>query len=205
MTCNNTIEINVFNDYNIDASTFREFRNVILETDSLVTGSYALAAYLKQEGINVNYEPSDIDIFISANCEKKYIQLLTFIRSLGFENNNKHDDYTVHTDYYDSYCLSIESIDNVVSFSNNNGKIIQIIVVKSDNIKEYIKTNFDLSICITWWDPESNTFQTMMPKITKKCEMCIMRYNIPFSKLSERVEKYKNRGFKIVDNPCIKM
>jgi hypothetical protein len=35
--------------------------------------------------------------------------------------------------------------------------------------------------------------------MTKKYEMCIMRYNIPFSKLSKRVEKYKSRGFKIVD------
>jgi hypothetical protein len=194
-----------FTTYKIDSSTLQEFRNTIIQTGAIVSGSFALANYLKQEGLEVLFDPSDMDIFISDSCEKKYIQLLDFLRSFGFENTNKHTDYTDYV--YGTYCKSLyekrvlESIDRVVTFSNSDNKMIQIIVVKCDNMDEYIKTNFDLSVCITWWDAVSNTFETMMPEMTKKYEMCIMRYNIPFSKLSKRVEKYKSRGFKLMNKP----
>ena len=199
-----------FASYNIDASTLQGFRNTILQTGAIVTGSFALANYLKQEGMNLLFEPSDMDIFISESCEKKYVQLLDFLRTFGFENTNKHNDYTDdpadyvygHA-YYGTYCKSLESIDRVVTFANSDKKLIQIIVVKSDDMKEYIKTNFDLSVCITWWDAETNTFQTMMPEVTKRYEMCVMRYNIPFLKLNARIEKYRTRGFKVVDKPQI--
>jgi len=194
-----------FAAYNIDASTLKGFRDTILQTGAIVGGSFALANYLKQEGMNVLFEPSDMDIFISESCEKKYVQLLDFLRSFGFENTNKHNDYADdpadyvygHT-YYGTYCKSLESIDRVVTFGNNDKKLIQIIVVKTDDMLEYIKTTFDLSVCITWWDAETNTFQTMMPKVTKRYEMCVMRYNIPFLKLNARIEKYRTRGFKVV-------
>jgi len=199
-----------FSDYNIDASTLQGFRNTILQTDAIVTGSFALANYLKQEGLNLLFEPSDMDIFISESSEKKYVQLLDFLRTFGFENTNKHNDYTDdHVDYvyghtyYGTYCKSLESIDRVVTFSNNDKKLIQIIVVKSDDMLQYIKTNFDLSVCITWWDVEQNTFQTMMPEVTKRYEMCVMRYDIPFLKLNARIEKYRTRGFKVVTKPQI--
>jgi hypothetical protein len=178
--------------YNIN---FYEFKKVIIEVDALITGSFALAGFLQQEGIDIGYEPNDIDIFVS---QLELYKLFSFIETCGYKKFEQNvDDYSSF-DESDNYCC-VHGIDHIVSFRDENDKKIQVIVVKSDNMKEYINKNFDLSVCISWLNANNDTFETLVPELTKKKEMYV---NTPLTKkLLTRIEKYEQRGFTIVNRP----
>ena len=54
-------------------------------------------------------------------------------------------------------------------------------------------------MCISWWNVKKDTFETLVPELTKKKEMYM---NTPLTKkLLTRIEKYKQRGFTIVNKP----
>ena len=178
--------------YNIN---FYEFKKVLIEVGALVTGSFALAGFLQQEGIDAGYEPSDMDIFVS---QFELNKLFSFIETYGYKKFEQNIDEYESFNEVDNYCC-VHGIDHIVSFRDENDKKIQIIVVKSDNIKEYVSKNFDLSGCISWWNVKKDTFETLVPELTKKKEMYV---NTPLTKkLLTRIEKYKQRGFTIVNKP----
>jgi hypothetical protein len=196
--------------YNIDYSTFK---NIISETGAIVAGSFALAGYLKQEGIEAGYEPGDMDIFIYGgqfcnSChtyhedrnDDNIIKLISFIESNGYKDCRKVDSFGIipkDEDYYNS----ISKIVNVASYINNSGKEIQIIAIGVKDIIHHIKTDFDLTCCVSWYDASTNTFQTLKPLLTKNKQMSIIR-DIPDDKTLARIEKYKLRGFIVVEKPC---
>ena len=178
--------------YNIN---FNEFKKIITKVGALITGSFALAGFLQQEGIDIGYEPNDMDIFVSP---LELDKLFSFIETYGYKKFEQNVDDYVSFNKVDNYCC-VHGIDHIVSFRNDNNKKIQVIVVKSDNIKEYINKNFDLSVCISWWNVDNDTFDTLVPELTKKKEMYV---NTPLTKkLLTRIEKYKQRGFTIVNKP----
>ena len=55
---------------------------------------------------------------------------------------------------------------------------------------------------MSWWNPESNAFDTLWPEETLRKEM----YYYPSREINgreiERIEKYKERGFRLIERPC---
>lgn len=183
---------------------FLHFQRTIKSINSLVAGSSALAAYLEQEGIDPGFKPNDIDIFVSG---KDFIgrnitnELDSFLRVYGFTENNKFDTLDIPTERYYS---SLKKIQKVTSFTNKDGKEIQVIIVNVHNLIGFIFKDFDLSACISWWNAYNNTFITMDPDTTKRKEMYLMRVAATDelqAKNKVRAGKYIARGFKLIDKP----
>ena len=169
-----------------------------LDSNTIIAGSFALASYFAQEGIEVDFEPNDIDIFVST--EKvggvdNFIEQLTIFMSMY--------NYIAHEDGWDGgdYDVGTE-IKRVISFKNStiNTKI-QLIVIDTLNLSLYINTFFDLSVCATWWNSATNRFETLDPEYTKRKEMYILdSYEEPGRR--RRILKYTDRGFRIIRKPC---
>jgi hypothetical protein len=194
------------------------FHLTINSLDGLVAGSSALAAYLTQEGIDPGFKPNDLDIFVPGHLEhvrdtrgqivagqfviKSLQTMKNFLSVYGFTENDKFGSID---ELNDSYYSSLKNIQKVTSFTNKDGKEIQIIVISSYNIIDHISKDFDLSACISWWDANSNTFKTMDPVTTKRKEMYMMRVadtDELHAKNKARAEKYIARGFKLIERPC---
>ncbi len=170
-----------------------------LDSNTIIAGSFALASYFAQEGLEVDFEPNDIDIFVST--EKvggvdNFIEQMTSFMSMY--------NYIAHEDGWDggNYDVGIE-IKRVISFKNCViNKKIQIVVVDTLNLTLYIKTFFDLSVCATWWDSTISRFETLDPEYTKRKEMYMLDSYEELGR-RRRVLKYTDRGFRIIRKPCI--
>lgn len=198
--------------YGIDCKAFQVALNI---SRGIVAGSAALAGYLQQEGINPGFQPTDLDIFIPGRFEhlrdsrgrivtgqyiiKSLKYMKEFLESYGFNENNKFGFQN------QMYYSSLNAIQNVTSFTNKDGKEIQIIVVDSYNIVEHITKDFDLSMCVSWYDPRYDCFRTLDPNTTKRKEM-YLNHSLKTGELhvknKSRIEKYIARGFKLIDPPC---
>lgn len=179
---------------------FHDFQKLLKRIDGVVTGSAALAMYLKQEEIDSGFVPNDIDIFVQERGDYSVCSELTqFLRKYGFKKSDKFDVEEGGRSYYPE----LNDILTVDSYMNEAGKEIQIICLNTmaERIEDYICTQFDLSICATWWDSEQ--FHTLNPSLTKRKMM--YRIDKPLvllidSKLDVRIEKYLLRGFTLVDD-----
>jgi hypothetical protein len=195
--------------YDID---FKQFQEVIINTESLVTGSAALALYFKQEGVEYNFVPSDIDIYVKGHDNKD--AMVTFLQSTGYIRGPKFndlDDITLPVSDYGN----MAGIACILSYINRNtGKEIQLIVIENEtDIHGFIKYQFDLSCCVTWWNAEMNQFFTIDKEHTlkKKLYFNIIYLEMKYEDqcLDERVlarfHKYIERGFTYVKAPLYPM
>lgn len=187
--------------------SFSEFQRTLRALNGTVAGSAALAAYLKQEGIDPGFEPNDLDIFIPGdaawprtNRSNSYNTMSTFLASYGYYRNDKFGVID-NNGYYGS----INRIQKVTSFTNTDGKEIQVIVIDTRKIIDYINYNFDLSGCMTWYCTVTDCFKTRDPELTRRKQIYITHINPTEkerAKTAVRVEKYISRGFKIIPKPC---
>jgi hypothetical protein len=201
--------------YGID---FEAFHKTMKSVDGIVAGSSALAAYLKQEGIDPGFVPNDLDIFIEGwielardmngweivgkNMIRSLDKMKNFLAKYGFSENDKFGTLVNPTEGYYS---SLKKILKVTSFTNKDNKEIQVIVISSPKLIQHISDDFDLSACISWWDAFTNVFRTLDPDTTKRKEMYVVRpadtaEQIEKTKL--RTAKYEARGFKLIEKPC---
>ena len=169
-----------------------------LDSNTIIAGSFALASYFSQEGIDYDFEPNDIDIFVSTEKSggvDNLIEQMTSFMSLY--------NYIAHEDGWEGgdYDRGIE-IKRVISFKNRAiNKKIQIIIVDTLNLTMYIKTYFDLSVCATWWNSTTTRFDTLDSEHTKRKEMYIL--DSWDAVQPRRIQKYTDRGFRIIRKPCI--
>ena len=193
---------------------FSEFQRTLRDLNGTVAGSAALAAYLKQEGIDPGFEPNDLDIFISGHWTsyynvrqqlkyriKPYDTISGFLASYGYSPTAKFGNNNDADVYYGS----LNRIQKVTSFQNADGKEIQVIVIDHRKIIDYIKYDFDLSGCITWYCTVTDRFRTLKPELTKRKLMYVTHINHrekDQAKTTLRIEKYTTRGFKIIPKPC---
>ncbi len=201
--------------YGID---FESFHKTMKSLDGIVAGSSALAAYLKQEGIDPGFVPNDLDIFIEGwielardrngweivgkNMIRSLDKMRNFLAPYGFTENDKFGTLDAPTE---GYYASLKKILKVTSFTNKDNKEIQVIVIGSPKLLAHITQDFDLSACISWWDAFTNVFRTLDPVATKRKEMYFVRENEASEieeKTKKRVEKYIARGFKLIEKPC---
>jgi hypothetical protein len=86
-------------------------------------------------------------------------------------------------------------IKHILSFVNRTGKEVQLIVVNQSDLLTYITYYFDLSVCVSWWDAQTNTMETMYPETTIKKIMHIHPSLKQGEREEARIQKYKERGF----------
>ena len=187
---------------------FDGFRDLIQGTNSLIAGSAPLALYLKQEGVDPGFEPTDLDIWVEetpdtwfsngrinslANSTKFTIFLVKhgYNLTMKFENgfNENYDD-------------GLTSIKHIFSFVNRNQKEIQVIMVRESNLLEYIQMHFDLTACISWWNTIENRFCNSFPHLTLAKDIHILPSFTKGERTSVRVDKYKARGFTVHEPAC---
>ena len=169
-----------------------------LDSNTIIAGSFALASYFEQEGVEVDFEPNDIDIFVSTEklggVDNFIEEMTAFMSKYNYTTREEGwhgGDYDIGTE-----------IKRVVSFKNRAiNKKIQIIVVETLNLTEYIKTFFDLSVCATWWNSKEYRFETLDPEHTLRKEMYTLDLWIDIVKDS-RIQKYTDRGFTSIRKPC---
>ena len=201
---------------------FQDFCDTFRRMNYLVAGSSALAEYLKQEGVDPGFTPNDIDIFLRGRyeyprnrrfgsnqgkwSESALTIIKTFLAKYGF-----HEPDGYQEPEQQAYYQSVRNIKRVKSFKNADNKVIQIIVIKLIPyrcLEQYICEKFDLSICATWYDMETNTFKTLNPGYTKRkaCYYLLGPEEIT-EKYRMREQKYVRRGFEMVEPgsywPCM--
>jgi hypothetical protein len=186
--------------YSLDVARFHA---LLHGSAGIVSGSAALALYLEQEGVVPGYEPGDLDIWFpsghwGSDLDTDWKQeWIAFLRTSNYQVVR---DWTEQEAYMEQMTL----LQQVVTLQREDKKI-QLIVVDTDDLKEYIVKRFDLSICMTWWCPESGTFETFHPVLTRQKKMFIRRKggisqgNVV--REMERIQKYRERGFEVVEEP----
>jgi len=171
---------------------FTGFKLHLLSTHALVVGPTALAGYLTQETCDPSFVLSDMDIFIPC----------------GLWSYDKSDlmniaDFLMKAEFIVKYQISNnESLAKYVSTViclTKGDKEINLIAVKCSDVIELITQEFDLSVCISWWDSKTERFNTLNPRLTKRKEMYKL-HNILDS--DDIVQRYICRGFKLVEPPC---
>jgi len=179
--------------------------SILYITDGYIAGSSVLYAYLTNIGLNPEWKPNDIDIWVKVknNSTKSYVILFeTLLKTQGYERVSKREeDYNKENEGDYSYKMDssrFKEIKEVLTFINKeNDKKIQVILHKYDTVIDNLKS-FDLSICALAWNPEINII-TIYENNLKNIELkkgFLQLENID-SRIKRRIEKYKLRGFKI--------
>ena len=187
---------------------FEPFRTLVTETNALVSGSTALALYLKQEDIDPGFEPDDLDIWVEETHDtwhasghvNQFANSTTFTLFLvkhGYDLTTKFDS-TINEHYY----RTMAHIKHIFHFINRHGKKVQLICVRDAHLVQYIQYHFDITACISWWNSIDNVFRNAFPGLTQKKEFQILRGFEKDERTLKRVEKYKARGFTIREPPC---
>jgi len=164
---------------------FYQFQKACIEYNAVVAGSSALYSYLKQENIDPGFEPNDIDIFLPSRMYRndrpgRPLSIPSDEFSYTLLTNGFVENIRINSgDYYDN----INSIASVITYTNSSGKNIQIISINYNGpLTSYISEQFDISVCISWWNASINKFETLCPALTLRKEMYITR-NDAMSKL----------------------
>lgn len=177
-------------DYIIEYGiTKNELCNHLAHHNSIIAGSFALATFLKTNGIDPGYEPNDIDIWIPSGVHGWNWNFERFFRDKGFKKSNKFDRQN-------TYNHGRGKIRNITPLFKN-GKEIQLIYIEGNDPIDHIQKTFDLTCCITWIDNVSKEAKNIDPETTLKKETKLILRN---DKTCSRVIKYKRRGFKLINN-----
>jgi len=172
---------------------YAPFRDLLLSTKAMVAGSSALALYLKQEGVEVGFQPNDMDIFVGGSADP--LEVIAFLEEHGYKQPLGG--------LPDCAFYAISHILDIVWLENAAHHNIQVIHVDTDSLLEYIAEQFDLSCCITWWDAERNVFETLYPNDTLRMDMFISNrdtfeeYCADTLRNTFRIHKYFSRGFRL--------
>jgi len=169
------------------------FRELMCTTNSLVAGSAALSLYLQQEGL-AGFEEGDLDVWVQAPL----CGALQSVRS-RFLHFLLQNQYTLVR----SYATEYNSVCEILSFERD-GKKVQVILVNESDLIGYVRDNFDLSVCMTWWDAQADRFETLWPD-TLRFEMHVKSEDASEAVIIRqvgRIQKYEARGFRLVEHPC---
>jgi hypothetical protein len=177
---------------------FQEFHTLMLRYDALLAGSSALWVYLKENDIEPTFQPGDIDLWL--NAETPSLPFKAFFESQGFtEIDQLKNLCEVQRDYDHKH------IQYISTYTNPAGKKVQLIsvdLVEHHRLHLYIQSVFDLSCCISWWNPLHNIVETWFPDTTLFMQMFVTDPIVRNpNKLQERIAKYQSRGFTLCEIP----
>lgn len=188
--------------------SFSYLQEAMIRTESMIAGSAALYVYLKNKGVDPEYEPNDIDIWIedrfyTALNQGKYVHrpnislILQVLFDSGFSTYKTSKTPVNQDDPHDDYSTELNGIKTIYYLQNKDKKEVQIIHTKQMKFVEYMSKAFDLSVCATWWDPKENEVYTLQPYFT---ERKIMYHLNPERASEKRTAKYTARGFMIQES-----
>ena len=188
---------------------YEGFRSLMTSTNSLVAGSAALALYLQQNGVDPGFVPGDMDIWAEdtrdmidshgvfrQRCHN--LQFTLFLVRNGYNVSAKFEEKQGEYE-------PLHQIRHVLSFVNREGKQIQLILLQQKELRTYIKSYFDLSPCVTWWNAAEDTFETEFPRTTLAKQMHLHPAIEAGEREVARIEKYEARGFTLTEFPCAAM
>jgi hypothetical protein len=181
---------------------FQEFRALLERTRGVVAGSAPLALFLAQEGIEPGFSPSDLDIWVHDN-ETSYVSTGIYNNLHLYTELLRDNGFVVERQFEPQ-----EDYDNLhhitrILFFHKGDKTVQVIFLDVSKLYRYILEHFDLSACMTWWNAKTDRFETMWPLETPRKEM----YHYPLgprARESARIDKYKARGFTLLE-PCVEL
>ncbi len=188
------------------------FRELMCTTNSLVAGSAALSLYLQQEGL-AGFEEGDLDVWVdtrsvstpivapAAPMQSGAMQSVASAASVrsSFLHFLLQNQYALVR----SYATEYNSVCEILSFERD-GKKVQVILVNESDLIGYVRDNFDLSVCMTWWDAQADRFETLWPE-TLRFEMHVESEDASEAVIIRqvgRIQKYEARGFRLVEHPC---
>ena len=180
--------------YLLNKNTFLE---LLQKETILLSGSSALACYLKQEGIEPGFEPNDLDVWISSTDREMEEKLVTFLQDSGYRMTHCHVEN-------DQYVERLNGIQQVMTLELDSKKIQVIRLSSPRSLVNYVVNHFDFSVCMTWWNFEIMQFETVYSALTLQKKMFVRRSflsQIHSARLKERLQKYISRGFTVVDEP----
>lgn len=187
---------------------FTDFHALLRDSRYLVAGSSALANYLLQEGQEPGFVPNDMDLWVegpvgvehatdrSYLCHPPVATMTQFLLRSGYQVQEKNN-------IDESYHESLNRIQRVFYFQHpEHNTHIQLILVRSQNLLHYIYQHFDLTICMSWYNAEQDTFQTVFPEDAINRLIMVMR-NEELPRTQDRIRKYTERGFTQEEDPPI--
>jgi hypothetical protein len=178
------------------------FKDLLKTTNSLFTGSAALALYLQQEDIEPAFIPNNLNLLVQdthclffenghLNQKSTVMRFSTFLLSNGYNLTTKFESDQ-------AWYQTLKQIQQVLSFLHPSGTEVHLIVLIVSDLQDYMNTNFDLSACCTWYDARTDRFETA-DEITINKEISILPGQHPYTDtLRTRIEKYVSRGFTLV-------
>jgi antitoxin component YwqK of YwqJK toxin-antitoxin module len=187
--------------YGID---FKSFNDLLVKHRAVIAGSSVLSVYL-----NNPFVANDIDVWIP--CSKSlneflpiYKELFKYFTKIGYDDEEiNKNEVTNEKHRYSNLPNGRAQIVKVIEFYNSEDKKIQFVFVNTLPIN-FIKETFDLSICMTWYEPKTMTIKTHDEFYTKKMKMYI-NYDKDIKDLhpknKARIEKYQSRGFELIPKP----
>jgi hypothetical protein len=209
----------IFKLFNIPTADITE---VTRKTGSIIAGSAPLCAF-----VGGKWEPNDLDIWYYDNYEgdgicdppmgsydklKNTIEMYTeLLAKCGYKlcdrpygkDEEERDDYTALT-----YKFS-DIVKRVYKFYNDdNRKSVQLIITYAHTGTAI--NSFDLSCCVTWWDPRksddpSKMLQTLEPELTLSGRMYYTYDDrvghVMTDREKERLKKYEAREFTFIKSP----
>ena len=177
--------------YGFDFSSFQETSKL---ANAFVAGSAPLSIYLENL-----YKPGDMDIFLNGISHRNIMR--DYLVQHGYTNTKKFEN--------DIYRYSMDYIICIDSFCKEEKEIQIITLDVMQHVTEYISCLFDISVCATWWDPFENQIVTLNPELTSQKIMYI-NFNMSTcftyvlsEKLRDRITKYIERGFTLINIPYI--
>lgn len=194
---------NLLKQFNLPYS---EFESLLVDSHGMVAGGAALYAYLHPDGGPTF--TGDIDIWIhtenrapgggqvSSDISAAFNRLIMhawdkFLSKYGYKHEYPKEDTHMEYRHMD------QTIHKILRFNDSKDHKIQIILTYIEN-KNVCKT-FDLSVCATWWIG-GDKISTLDPENTAARYAYPLRPTHPSSRETERLEKYRKRGFMIFDS-----
>lgn len=192
---------------------YADINALLINTKAFISGSFIIQCILDEQ-----YEFSDIDIYIPiANNDKHRILIDNFFTNARIISDSEYygggdPDNTssvLKICRVTDYDLDVDPLDLLDPLdewapSEKLRKYVQIINVNIDSSKEsmtnYINEYFDFDICKNFYMPSTKSvymhslYQILNKQLEFKKSMRDVKYTI------ERAEKYKSRGFNIINH-----
>jgi antitoxin component YwqK of YwqJK toxin-antitoxin module len=183
---------------------FKSFNDLLVKRNAIIAGSSVLSVYLDNA-----FEANDIDVWIPCSKSLKeflpiYKDLFKYFSKIGYDDDEiNKTEVTNERSRYTNLPTGRASIIKVLEFHNVDHKKIQFVFVDM-HPEDFIKETFDLSVCMTWYNPKTQTIKTYDEYYTKDMKMYI-NYEKEIKDLhpknQARIEKYIARGFELIPKP----
>lgn len=161
------------------------FNKLMEDNNAIVAGGEMTNLYHKLNNAPT-FEANDLDIFVQKKEENVSFKMIDdFLTSKGYVGEKMKAPYINNN----------ENIFEVYDYKKDDKKI-QVIIIKNEPL-EYIK-NFDLTCCMYFWNPKSETIEYYGKEEDKGKMVSRLNFDADCkSKSLGRANKYIQRGFKI--------